>query len=67
VLQAIPGTPPNLKIRHEGCRFEERCRYSDRCKDLPLEDKSAGEGRVYKCRLSEDKLRDLYKNEEAAV
>ena len=61
VLQAIPGAPPNLKLKHEGCRFEERCKYKDLCQGLPLEDKSAGPGRTYKCRLSEEKLREIYK------
>ena len=65
VLHAIPGAPPNLKIRHEGCRFQERCRYKNECQDLPLEEKSAGEGRKYKCRLSEQRLRELFKKLES--
>ena len=63
VLQAIPGAPPNLKLKHEGCRFQERCRYKDECQVLPLEEKSAGDGRTYLCRLSEAKLRELYKQD----
>jgi peptide/nickel transport system ATP-binding protein len=60
VLQAIPGAPPNLKLKQEGCRFQERCRYSDGCKDMPLKEQPAGSGRVFRCRLSEAKLRELY-------
>jgi peptide/nickel transport system ATP-binding protein len=67
VLQAIPGAPPNLKLKLEGCRFQDRCKYSEHCKTLPLEDKSAGPGRTYRCRLSQEKLQELYKNSEAAV
>jgi len=65
VLKAIPGAPPNLKIKHEGCRFEERCPYKDQCQEFPLEEKSAGSGRTYKCRLAEEKLRELYGVEAA--
>ena len=60
VLQAIPGAPPNLKLKQEGCRFEDRCRYREQCQGLPLEEQSAGEGRTFKCRFSEAKLRELY-------
>ena len=61
VLQAIPGAPPNLKLKQSGCRFLERCRYKDECRDLPLQEKSSGPGRMYKCGLSEERLRELYK------
>jgi peptide/nickel transport system ATP-binding protein len=61
VLQAIPGAPPNLKLKQEGCRFRERCRYRDECKDIPLMiEQPAGPGRVFRCRLPEAKLRELY-------
>jgi len=60
VLQAIPGAPPNLKLKHEGCRFMERCRYKDECEVRPLEDQSAGPGRIYRCTIPEAKLRELY-------
>ena len=69
VLQAIPGAPPNLKLKHEGCRFEERCKYKAECQGLKsedkltVEDKSAGSGRTYKCRLSEAELRELYRDQ----
>jgi peptide/nickel transport system ATP-binding protein len=68
VLQAIPGAPPNLKIRPEGCRFSERCRYLKVCEGTgTLEDKDAGPGRKYRCRLGEGKLRDLYREQEEKV
>ena len=62
VLQAIPGAPPNLKLKQEGCRFEERCRYKGDCQGISLNDQSAGPGRTYRCRLIEVKLRALYKS-----
>jgi len=65
VLQAIPGAPPNLKLRQEGCRFRERCRYKDECRDLSLEEQPAGPGRVFRCGLSEARLRELYKADVA--
>jgi peptide/nickel transport system ATP-binding protein len=63
VLQAIPGAPPNLKLKHEGCRFRERCRYKDKCQNLPLGEQAAGPGRIYRCAISEAKLRELYKSD----
>ena len=66
VLHAIPGAPPNLKIKHEGCRFHERCQYKNECINLPLEEKSAGKGRTYRCGLSEEKLRRLYEKEKSS-
>jgi peptide/nickel transport system ATP-binding protein len=64
VLQAIPGAPPNLKLKHEGCRFQERCRYRGQCGSGAIEEISAGQGRVYRCRLSELKLRELYSSDK---
>ncbi|GHV37049.1 dipeptide/oligopeptide/nickel ABC transporter ATP-binding protein [Spirochaetia bacterium] len=59
VLQAIPGVPPNLKIRPQGCRFSERCRYAEEpCRTLSVQELSASAGRSYRCR---HKLDDLYK------
>jgi peptide/nickel transport system ATP-binding protein len=68
ILQAIPGAPPNLKVRPEGCRFSERCQYLKFCdvkdRGVTLEDITAGQGRVYRCRLGEAKLRDLCRSQE---
>lgn len=61
VLQAIPGAPPNLKKRPEGCRFEERCRYSGECRGGELSVKRPGGERSYLCRLEEGRLRELYR------
>ena len=67
VLTAIPGVPPNLKLKLEGCRFEERCSYKDLCQGIQLEDKDAGPGRTYKCRLMEEELRGIYKKDEESL
>ena len=64
VLQAIPGAPPNLKLKHEGCRFHERCKYKNECQNLPLSEQAVvlddNHNRIYRCALSEAKLRELY-------
>ena len=65
VLQAIPGAPPNLKKKPVGCRFQERCQYRAFCgstPDLVKEQPGSVPGRSYRCRLSEDELRELYKS-----
>jgi peptide/nickel transport system ATP-binding protein len=62
-LAAIPGVPPNLKKPPVGCRFAERCKYvMPVCKvsSVPLRD--IGGGRAYRCVLSEEELREAYKN-----
>ena len=63
VLQAIPGAPPNLKIKPQGCRFRERCQYRELCGGgtETVEEQTAGAGRTYRCALPEAKLRELYK------
>jgi peptide/nickel transport system ATP-binding protein len=63
-LTAIPGVPPNLKNPPAGCRFAERCRYARaecRVTSVPLCD--AGDGRAYRCVLSEKELREAYQND----
>ncbi len=63
-LTAIPGTPPNLKKPPAGCRFAERCRYATaECRGMAVEMKEAGAGRSYRCRISEDELREVYARE----
>jgi len=62
-LTAIPGVPPNLKNPPAGCRFAERCSYvRAECKttSVPLYD--AGNGRTYRCILSEKTLREAYQH-----
>ncbi|MFN2136174.1 MAG: ABC transporter ATP-binding protein [Candidatus Promineifilaceae bacterium] len=63
-LTAIPGVPPNLKEPPEGCRFAERCKYvMPECRTTNVELRDIGGGRAYRCILSEEELRELYKNE----
>lgn len=61
-LTGIPGAPPNLRKRIEGCRFAERCRY---CGNLCLhhegrENRSDSDGRFYRCDIAEKQLREVY-------
>ena len=63
-LTAIPGVPPNLKKPPMGCRFAERCKLAKpecRVTSVPLRD--AGNGRTYRCILSENELREAYARE----
>ncbi len=63
-LTAIPGVPPNLKKPPMGCRFAERCKLAKpecRVTSVPLHD--AGNGRTYRCILSENELREAYARE----
>jgi len=63
-LAAIPGVPPNLKKPPAGCRFAERCKYvREECTlhSIPLRD--AGDGRAYRCIISEKELREIYARE----
>jgi peptide/nickel transport system ATP-binding protein len=66
VLQAIPGAPPNLKNKIEGCRFAERCRYLSQCDGKNME-QHAGNKRFFRCRLEETKLREIYKAQDEGV
>ncbi len=64
-LTAIPGVPPNLKKPPTGCRFAERCNFVKaecRVTSVPLFD--AGDGRIYRCLLSEKELRESYWNDQ---
>jgi len=64
-LTAIPGTPPNLKDRLTGCRFERRCKYaSNHCKVLEVGYTEFGKGRSIRCLLSEGELRTIYAKEK---
>lgn len=63
-LTAIPGTPPNLKRPPAGCRFADRCRYAKPdCKVTQVREKEFGEGRMYRCMMSLDELKEVYGNE----
>lgn len=63
-LAAIPGTPPNLKKPPDGCRFAERCRYArPECRFGMVPEKEFGEGRMYRCLMGLDELKEVYDNE----
>jgi peptide/nickel transport system ATP-binding protein len=63
-LTAIPGVPPNLKNPPKGCRFAERCKYvQQECTVLSIPMRQIEGGRAYRCILSEEELRKVYKNE----
>jgi peptide/nickel transport system ATP-binding protein len=65
MLMAIPGAPPNLKHKPQGCRFADRCRYAGgECFTDVVAEQNAGAGRSYRCRLDEAKLREFYREEE---
>jgi peptide/nickel transport system ATP-binding protein len=64
-LTAIPGVPPNLKNPPEGCRFAERCKYvRPRCQVAPVPLTDLGNGRTYRCILSEKELREAYQHDQ---
>ncbi len=63
-LTAIPGVPPNLKNPPSGCRFAERCKYvQPECRALPVSMRELKGDRGYRCILSEEELREIYKKE----
>jgi peptide/nickel transport system ATP-binding protein len=62
-LMAIPGVPPNLKNPPSGCRFADRCKYAlPECKVTSVGLYDAGNGRAYRCILSEEVLREAYQH-----
>jgi peptide/nickel transport system ATP-binding protein len=62
-LTAIPGVPPNLKRPPAGCRFAERCKYvRPECKGNNVPYRRVDGDRTYRCILSEEELREAYKN-----
>lgn len=66
-LTAIPGTPPNLKKPPLGCRFAERCRYAKpACAYNQMPILEFEEGRTYRCGLSVEELREIYRKEDEA-
>lgn len=63
-LTAIPGVPPNLKNPPSGCRFAARCKYvRPECKVTSIPLREVGNGRQYRCVLSEEELREKYARE----
>lgn len=60
-LEAIPGTPPNLKRPPAGCRFAARCKYAKaECKVYPVQETEFGNGRMHRCLFEESYLREVY-------
>ena len=60
-LEAIPGTPPNLKRPPAGCRFAPRCKYAKpECKMYEVPEKEFGTGRMYRCIYDVDYLKEVY-------
>jgi len=63
-LAAIPGTPPNLKKPPAGCRFAERCKYArPECRYSGIPEKSFGDGRMYRCLMGVEELKEVYSHE----
>lgn len=64
-LVAIPGTPPNLKNPPKGCRFAERCKYAlPACVIHGIAETELDNGRIFRCYLTEEQLREAYKDEQ---
>lgn len=64
-LQAIPGTPPNLKCPPQGCRFAERCKYATaQCKVQSIPIVEFEGNREYRCGHSVEHLREVYESED---
>ncbi len=62
-LATIPGTPPSLKKPPMGCRFAARCPYATAlCHGMSPSMSYIGNGREYRCVLSEKELREVYQN-----
>ena len=63
-LTAIPGAPPNLKKPPDGCRFAERCKYATaNCRYTAIPEKPFGDGRMYRCLMGLDELKEVYSHE----
>ena len=60
-LEAIPGTPPNLKHPPAGCRFAPRCKYAKpECKLFEIPEKDFDNERMYRCIYDVDYLKEVY-------
>lgn len=59
-LTPIPGTPPSLKNPPQGCRFADRCKYAfSKCKVENIPEVYTQNGRMYKCLLTLDQLKEV--------
>lgn len=60
-LEAIPGTPPNLKNPPKGCRFAARCKYAKpECSVYEIAETKFGADRMHRCIYDVDHLREVY-------
>jgi len=67
-LEAIPGTPPNLKAPPSGCRFAARCRYSiPSCTLGERSERIFDNGRMHRCIHSVEYLKETYQKEKEVV
>ncbi|HZJ83327.1 MAG TPA: ABC transporter ATP-binding protein [Clostridia bacterium] len=58
-LQAIPGTPPNLKNPPVGCRFAARCKkVAPICRVGHIPESHFDDGRMYRCVLDRQELEE---------
>ncbi len=58
-LTSIPGAPPNLKYKMDGCRFAPRCKYvKPACKTGNISERSVGV-RKYRCLLDREVVNDV--------
>jgi peptide/nickel transport system ATP-binding protein len=64
-LEAIPGTPPNLKNPPPGCRFAARCKYViPTCMHGTRSERHFDGTRMYRCIHSVEFLKSAYQNQE---
>lgn len=60
-LEAIPGTPPNLKNPPSGCRFAPRCKYATpECTMAEMPEKTFEDNRMHRCIHDVPHLREVY-------
>lgn len=61
-LEEIPGAPPNLKKKLEGCRFADRCKFIvPACREKKrIEMHTVDSSRAYRCIFSLDQLKEFY-------
>ena len=63
-LEAIPGTPPNLKNPPAGCRFAARCKYViPSCMHGDRSERHFDNHRMYRCLHSVEFLKSAYENQ----
>ena len=63
-LEAIPGTPPNLKKPPAGCRFAARCKYViPNCMHGDRSERHFDNKRMYRCIHSVEFLKASYNNQ----